>query len=271
MDLRPEILDQGYVCHDLRDGVFFDSGKTTEAQGIADGRDYYDVGQTVTLTSTDAPAEVVTLEKFLRNDDPAGATDLSSGLQHAVLYKGDPAQRIRRNTTYRPEIAGSADYPMLDLTWGESASGEEVADPETGRGTPLIYMPPAFVLTSPTEEDFFAPGALTFTRGEDLVITYTADARPADWPHILSFVNFVDGDGKAHVFCIKSPFASVPGAEDGELIVPREALAIAPPQGRLVFGRLIHVAWEYELDTSRLDLIGMESKRTSYTIQDAPR
>jgi len=268
--LRQEVRDKGYVCVDLRAGIYFDNGKTQEAQDIADTREYYDVGTTVTLTSTGEPFEVVRLDKFLRNEDPEGATDLSSGLQHAVLYKGNPARQIRRNTIYEPRIAGSVDYPALDLKWGQSVTGEEVADVETGNGTPQIYMPSAFVLTSPTDEEFFTPGFLTFTRGQDLVITYTGDATPAGWPTILPYANFVDGEGRVRATCLKIPTASSAEPDNGELILPHEVLAIADPAGHLVLGRLVHVAWEYGQDQSRVDLIGMESKRSPpYTIVDA--
>jgi hypothetical protein len=267
--LREELLGKGYVCADLRAGIYFDSGKTPEAQAIVDTRSYYDVGATATLTSTVEPFEVVRLDKSLRDDDPEGATDLSPGLQHAVLYKGDPQRRIPGNMTYRPSIAGSADYPTLDLKWGQSVDGEEIADPTTGAGTPQIYMPSAFVLTSPTDEEFFTPGALTFTRGQDLTINYTFDPAPADWPNILPFFNFVDGDGKALALCIKAPTSAAP-PEDGELIVPFEVLEIVDPNGRLIVGRLVHIGWEYGRDRSRVDLIGIESKRSPpYTIVDA--
>lgn len=273
LKLRPDLEDKGYTCLDLRAGNYFDNGKTEEAQDIADTRTYHDVGAIATLTSTEEPFEVIRLDRFLGNEDPDGATDPSAGLQHAVLYKGDPAQRIRQNTTYLPAIEGTANYPTLDLKWGMGVDGSEHADADTGRGTPQIYMPSAFALTSPTEEEFFTPGAWTFTRGQDLVITYTAELRPTDWPDILPYANFYDGEGRVRAMCFRVPGES---AEDGgatrphEFVVPYEVLDIAEPSGRLVFGRLVHVGWENQLDTSRLDLIGMESKRAPYTIQDAP-
>lgn len=77
-----------------------------------------------------------------------------------------------------------------------------------------IYMPSAFVLTSPTDEEFFTSGSLTFTRGQDLTIAH--------------------------------------------------------PNGRLIVGRLVHIGWEYGRDQARVDLIGIESKRSPpYTIVDA--
>lgn len=269
--LRRELADNGYACLDRRDGDSFDSGKTAEAQAIADSRAYYDVGQAATLTSTAAPAEVIRLERFLAAEDPAGAIDPSSGLLHDVLYKGDAAQRIRRNTTYRPGIAGSVDYPALDLTWGKTSVGEELAQPQTGLGAPQIYMPSAFALTAPTEEEFFTPGFLAFTRGQDMVLTYAAEARPAGWPAILPYAYFVDGEGRAQAFCVKVPTSRGADGDDGAFVVPYEVLDIAPPSGRLVFGRMVHASWEYAVDVSRVDLIGMESKRSPpYAILDAP-
>jgi hypothetical protein len=269
MKLRDEIVGKGYACLDRRNGNYFDSGKTAEAQEIVDSRAYYDIGATATLTSTDTPAEVITLEKLVRAEDPEGAIDLSSGLEHPVLYKGDAARRIRRNTTYRPSIAGSADYPTLDLKWGETAVSEPLADPY-GNGTPQIYMPSAFVMTSPTEEEFFTPGFLTFTRGQDRTLTYSAEAKPAGWPIVLPYAAFLDEEGRVQAFCIKLRGASSLDADDGELIVPYEVLEILEPNGRLVFGRMVHAVWEYAVDSSRIDMLGMESKRSPpYTIQNA--
>lgn len=270
LTLRPDLVNKGYFCDDLRDGFYFDNGKTEEAQDIADTRTYYDVGATATLTSAEEPFEVVRLDKFLESEDPDGATDLASGLRHDVLYKGDPAQRIRRSMAYSPSIAGSADYPLLDLKWGESADGTRVSDEITGVGTPQIYMPSAFVLTSPTDEEFFTPGLLTFTRGQDLVITYTADATPADWPTLLPYARFVDDEGRVQATCMRfRGDAGGDGSVPHEFVVPYEVLEIARPNGRLVFGRMVHLAWENQLDRSRVDLIGMESKRSTYTIQGA--
>jgi hypothetical protein len=271
LPLRQEPLEKGYSCLDRRNGAYFDNGKTAEGQVIADTRAYYDVGATATLTSTGASSQVITLQRFLSSDAPGGGIDPSSGLQHDVLYRGDAAQRIQRNTTYRPSIAGSFEYPALDLKWGETAVGEPLANAVTGEGTPQIYMPSAFVLTSPTEEEFFTPGFLRFTRGQDLTLTYTAEPRPAGWPSVLPYVSFVDDEGRVAAFCIKTPFAGSGDSDDGEFTVPYEVLDIAPPSGRLVFGRLVHAAWEYTVDASRLDLIGMESKRSPpYAIQDLP-
>jgi hypothetical protein len=270
LPLRRELVDRRYTCLDRSGGISFDNGKTPEGQAIADTREYYDVGETATLTSTTAPTRVVTLERFLGADDPEGAIDPSSGLLHDVLYKGDAAQRIPRNTTYRPEIAGSVGYPALDLKWGETSVGEDLAQPETGLGTPQIYMPSAFTLTSPTDEEFFTPGFLLLTRGQDLMFTYTFEPAPADWPSIVPYAYVVDDQGGIAVFCARFPDVIGMDSEDGEFILPQEALAIAPPTGRIVLGRLVHAVWEYEVDTTLVGLIGMESKRSPpYTLQDA--
>lgn len=271
ISLRADLTDAGYTCLDYRSGTNFDNGKSDQAQDIADTREYYDVGATATLTNADDAGDVITLDRFLSAEDPAAATDRSSGLVHDVLYRAPVATAVARNARYLPAIAGSASYPALDLVFGESAVGEELTGPD-GRGTPQIYMPSAFTLTSPAEADFYGDGALVFTRGQDLSITYQPDpVLPTDWPTIMPFISFVDGAGMVAAVC----FEISPGQlENGQFTVPYEVLDVvsAGPGGQAIFGRMVHVAWTSAPDVTRLDLIGIESKVSpGFVIQDAPR
>jgi hypothetical protein len=268
--IRQEIADQGYACADYRAGIFFENGKSPEAQGAADTRTYFDVGATATLTNAEDAADVITLDRFLAADNPAAATDRSAGLVHDILYQAPESTPVQRNARYLPGIAGSNDYPELDLKFGEAALGEELAD-VNGEGTPQIFLPPAFTLTTPAEADFYTDGALVFTRGQDLEITYTlAEPAPADFPTIISFVSFVNDLGVVEATCIKA----IPGApEDGKFTVPHEVLELvqADPGGRAVFGRLIHAAWETQPKEARMDLIGIDAKVSpGFVIEDAP-
>lgn len=270
IELRVELTEQDYVCLDLRDGHYFDSGKSPETQAIVDSRAYYDVGATATLTNAEVAEDVITLERFLAADDPTAATDRASGLVHDVLYKAPVTTPVARHARYLPAIAGSPAYPYLDLAYGEAATGEELTDPATGEGTPQIFMPSAFTMTSPAEADFYAEGALVFTREQDLELTYAVtEAAPEGWPTILPFIDFVNDADVVEAKCLKL----APGKpEDGRFIVPYEVLEVvqADPGGHAVFGRMIHVAWETRQDRTRMDLIGIESKvARGFVIQDA--
>jgi hypothetical protein len=267
--VRSELDGKGYVCLDFSDGNNFENGKSPQAQAIADSRTYFDVGATATLANADDQTDVITLDRFLESNDPAAATDRSAGLVHDILYKAPETTPVERHASYLPAIAGSDDYPMLDLKYGQSAVGDELSD-ENGEGTPQIYMPPAFTLMSPADADFYTAGALVFTSGQDLEITYTL-AEPAltDWPTIIPFIAFVNDTGMVEATCLKA----TPGEpEDGTFTVPYEVLdhVQADPGGQAVFGRFVHAAWETQPEQARMDLIGIESKVSpGFVIQDA--
>lgn len=267
--LRQGLTNLGYVCADYRAGTSFDNGKSPEAQAIVETRTYFDVGITATLTNAEEDAEVITLDRFLEADDPAAATDRSAGLVHEILYKAPESTLAQRNARYLPKITGSDEYPTLNLEFGEAALGEDLAD-ENGQGTPQIFMPSAFTLTSPAEADFYTDGALVFTRGQDLEIMYTvAEPAPADFPTIIPFIRFVNDLGQVEAACFK---ATLGQPENGFFTVPYEVLDVvqAAPGGIVVFGRLIHAAW-YTPTPTRMDLMGIESKVSpGFVIQDAP-
>jgi hypothetical protein len=268
--LRQELVDQGHVCLDLRAGDNFGNGKSPQAQAVVDSREYYDVGATVTLTNAGDAAGVITLDRFLASEDSAAATDRSSGLVHDVLYQAPETTPVERNARYLPVIAGSVAYPALDLKYGQSATLEELAGSD-GEGTPQIFMPSAFTLTSPAEADFYTDGALVFTRGQDLEITYTlAEPAPAGWPTIIPFIAFVNDGGMVEAQCLDVRLGD---PEDGRFTVPYEVLDVVQPDpgGHAVFGRMVHVAWISVPDLTRLDLIGIESKVSpAFVLQDAP-
>lgn len=268
--IRQELRDKGYWCGDFRDGNNFDNGKSPAAQAVADSRAYFDVGATATLTHAEDETEVITLGRFRRSDDAAAATDRSSGLVHEILYKAPETTQVARNARYLPAIMGSEYYETLELKYGKSAPGEELAD-ENGEGTAQLFMPSAFTLTSPAEADFYTAGALVFTRGQDLEITYTLAApAPEGWPTIMPFLSFVNDAGMVEAYCLKLT-RGVP--EDGLFTVPHEVLEYVQPDpgGHAVFGRLAHVAWEAQPLETRLDLIGIESKVSpGFVVQDAP-
>lgn len=280
--IREALAMQGYSCQDFRVGNLFDNGKSAEAQAVADSRTYIDVGANVTLTTVgdDGNDVVITLNKFLRADDPDKATDFSASLQHEILYGGEDASEIdvRLNATYKPAIAGSTAYPELQLGFGRSVLGDSKAD-ANGDGDPLLYMPSDFQLTSPTEEVFFGESGLTFTRGEDFTFTYTIDneedVSAAGYPTIIPFVGFINEEGRVDAYCFKV----TPGERDnGEFIVPHEVFEIIPEDpasgtlAAVMFGRFTHMAWE-ALNTpeaSRLDLLGVACLLSpTWVVEDA--
>jgi hypothetical protein len=257
--LRDELVDLGYECADFRDGDFFDNGRSEEAQAVADSRDYYDVGESVTITNTENPADMVVLPKYESANDPAGATDFSSSLVHEILYRDDGSYNVERGATYRASIAGSAEYPSPDLKYGEALAGDEMAD-DDGNGTPLIYMPARYTLTQPAEADYFTDGAVNIVRGQDYTIEYdVSEFEPEDWPGIIAFVGF-SRNGKVDAYCTRR-FTDV--AEDGKFVVPFEVQEVVTPDagtGSFFFGRYTHVAWEVQKDKTRMDLLGSECK-----------
>lgn len=263
IELRQEILDKKYTCHDMRQGNFFDNGKSPEAQTVVDTREYYDVGG-ARLINADDENDVIELVSSVGSTDVDAVTDLSASLQHEILFKGSPDTNVGLFSRYLPEIDGSAEYGSLDLKYGQSAAGDELAD-ENGNGTPQIYMPAGFTMTSPAEEDFYAN--LQFVRGQDTVLTYTINnpepvGEPLDqggYPTIIPFIGFVDDNGKVNAYCFKN-FAGE--LDDGEFIVPYEVYDIipeAPTTGYIIFGRFTHCAWEVGREPiTRLDLVGVE-------------
>jgi hypothetical protein len=255
----PALLAQGYSCQDVRAGNLFDNGFSAAAQAIVDTRDYYDVGDAVTLTNVADPQDVITLSKLT---DPTTAIDLSAGLTHKVLYRGPDTQDVALNTIYRPAVPGSLEYPLLDLKYGQSVAGDEMADQTSGVGTAQLYMPSAFTLTEPTEADFFTPDFLTFTRGTDFVFRYDFEPAPDGWPTILPFMGFLNSGFQVVAVCIKAPTPAGVKPDDGELIIPAEALTFLDEveAGPVILGRFTHVAWEYQQDKTRLDLLGIECK-----------
>jgi hypothetical protein len=268
--LREELVALGYDCADYRDGTFFDNARSEEAQAIADSRDYYDVGESVTITNTENPADMVVLPKYESADDPAAATDFSSSLVHDILYRDDGSYVVERGATYRPSIAGPAEYPMLDLKYGESFTGEEFADAD-GNGTPVIYMPGRYTLTQPTEADYYADGAVNLVRGQDYTIEYDVlELEPEDWPDIMAFVGF-SRNSKVEAYCNRR-FTDV--AEDGKFVIPFEVQEVITPDaenGSFFMGRYTHVAWEVQQDKTRLDLIGSECKVSgAWVFSDPP-
>jgi hypothetical protein len=264
--IRQALVDQGYVCQDFSDGNNFDNGYTPEAQAVANSRTYVDVGANATLTNVDNGADVITLDKYLSADDPMLATDLSASLVHDILYRGSKDTAVNLGGQYEPKIAGVLAYPGLELGYGQSAAGDEMADEETGEGEPKIFMPSDFQMTTPTEADFFAPAGLTFTKGEDLLLEYDIEQPetigPNDYPTIIVFIGFVAAGG-VDAYCLKV----TPGElDDGTFTVPSEVLEIIPEDpaaddalSYILFGRFTHVAWEAENlpEPARLDLLGV--------------
>jgi hypothetical protein len=273
--IRAELEALGYECQDFSAGNNFDNGKSPQAQAVVDSREYYDVGASATLTNVNDANDVITLDKFLGETSAADATDLSAGLVHDILYKGSPDTAVSLFTRYTPEIAGSADFPSLDLKFGESAVGDEMAD-ASGNGTPQIYMPGGFTMTSPREQDFYGPQSLVFTKGQDTVLEYTLnDPEPvgqADgYPTIVPFIGFVDDNGMVNAYCLKV----TPGViDDGTFTVPFEVLDFipaAPTTGYVLFGRFTHVAWEVQKEpVTRLDFLGVECLISAQWVVNEP-
>lgn len=264
--IRAEIMAEGYRCTDRRGGDLFENGASPEAQAIIDTREYYDVGASVTLTNTEDDTDVITLDR--RQNE----IDLSAHLMHDVIYRGPDEQDVARNRTYKPALTtGSAQYPQLDMTYGQSAAGEKLADENTGVGDVQLYMPSQFTLTSPTDVEYFTPDNLVFTKDQDFTFTYTAEDAPEGWPTILLFIAFVNAEGQVVASCLKTPTAEEPNPDNGSLKVPHEVLAIAEQEsaGAFLVGRFVHTAWEYATDRTRVDLLGIECKAAAkWAIQE---
>ena len=257
--LRAELVALGYGCADVRGGNFFDNGSTPEAQAVADSRDYYDVGESVTITNAENPADVVMLPKHERVTDPDGATDFSSSLVHRILYRDDGSYDVERRSTYRASITGPAEYPTLDLKYGEALAGDEMAYAD-GNGTPLIYMPSRYTMIQPTEADYYTEGGVNMVSGQDYTLEYeVAELEPEDWPGIIAFIGF-SRSGSVDAYCTRK-FTDV--AEDGKFVIPfevQEVVMSGAGTGTFFFGRYTHVAWEVQQDKTRLDLLGSECK-----------
>ncbi|GAB4561820.1 MAG: hypothetical protein Tsb0020_09650 [Haliangiales bacterium] len=249
--IRAELADKGIACSDFRAGNLFDNGFSAAAQTVVDTRTYYDVGDVVTLTNETDGTDVITLT------EETDTVDNSALLNHDTIYLA-PADTtpVTLGATYVPALDGnSLDYPSLDLGYGQSVAGDMLAD-ANGEGTPKIYMPEGFTATSPTETELYA--GLTVTKGEDLIIDYdVANAEPADWPGIITFIGFINPTNQAEFVCFNPP------TEEGTFTVPYEIFDedINVEDGSyIILGRFTHAAWEYIQDNTRVDLIGIECK-----------
>jgi hypothetical protein len=272
---RADITNQKYACYDMNRGDFFDNGKSPEAQIVVDSREYYDVGG-ARLVNADNPADVIELVSSNVSTEADDTTDLSASLVHEILFKGSPDTAVGLFSRYEPQIDGSAEYSSLDLKYGQSAAGDEMAD-SNGNGTPLVYVPSGFTMVDPAEADFYGPKDLIFERGVDKVLRYTINnpepvGEEGGYPTIIPFIGFVDDNGKVNAYCFKELAGEL---DDGEFIVPYEVYDFIPAQpttGYIIFGRFTHVAWEVQREPlTRIDLVGVECLISAqWEVVDAP-
>ncbi len=263
--LRPELTAQGYACNDYSAGDAYFSRFSPQMAAIAATREYYGAGPNVRLANAQGGDDVITMNLEFDAIDP------SALLFHDQLYLADGEDTdVTRGAEYIPSVAGSLEYPALDLIEGESITGELLVDPSTGLGTPKILMPPAFTLVSPSEFEFFAEFGISFTQDEDFVIQYQTEgvSRPG-WPQVAWFVEFIDPDGLVEVQCARLRDLT---DEVGEFTIPREVFArlgtsFGILDGTVVIGMLHLSAWRNVPTATRHDLIGIESKvARGYTV-----
>ncbi|GAB4565729.1 MAG: hypothetical protein Tsb0020_16790 [Haliangiales bacterium] len=256
--LRPELRVEGYACNDYSAGDAYFSRFSPQMAAIAATREYYNAGSDVRLANAQSAGDLITMNLELNG------VDSSSLLFHDQLYLAEgETTDVTRGAEYIPSVAGSLEYPGLDLIDGESITGELLGDPSTGFGTPKIFMPPAFTLLSPSEAAFFADAGVSFAQGEDFVIQYQSEgvSRPG-WPQVAWFVEFMNADGLVEVQCARLRDAS---DEVGAFTIPREVFdRLGASDGTdgsvVVFGTLTLAAWRNVPTATRHDLVGIESK-----------
>ena len=248
--LGAEIASENAVyCYDMPGEAFWGHGPSAEGQAIVDTRAYLDVGDKITLASD---ASQVVLQR-----QPEGALDPRQGLQHEVVYVGEPLVALEPGASYAPIIEGSADYPTLDLSDAVGVTFDSTPEPR-------VFMPPELTLTQPAEADFFASG-VALPQGDDAAFAWTSQSLPvSNAPRQLPFVTFMTEEEVGQVFCV--------GLESGEhdsITVPAEVLDMVSPAGQIAVGTFTHVGAVQTRYETRLDLVGMNSKVAPYTVTAA--
>jgi hypothetical protein len=245
--LGPELAAMAPGCYDLTGGNYYFSGTTNEAQATLDSRTYYDVGETLEVSS---PGTTVTLTKQLDTADP------SSGLKHQLIYLNNPDPgTFERGAKYAiPTIAPAGDFPGLDLKDGMDVPGAN--EDWTDQG---LFFPADFTFTTPTEDEYYAAGGWQVDKTVDMVLEYDAPAAPAGFPGQVQFTGFLSPEHKFEYLCL--------GAVDGSTTIPKAIYDLPEfPQadGQLIHGTLTHIAWDQA--STRFDVIGVNCKFSTFDL-----
>jgi hypothetical protein len=247
----------GMICQDFRAYNLFDNGTTEANQAMADTRDYFDVGEEITISDEAGVGKDIVLPKMLNGVDP------SSGLQHDILYLVDDAADLERNAFYTMSIPGTEEYPAIDFRNGSSNTGQDW----TARG-PEIYMPPNFTMTTPAEADYLA--GVEFTPGQDFTFKWTNDTgNLSEAPDNTWFVALYNGK-EIDFLCLDNDDAAIAGGE-GSSILPKEIIDAATDEGGVLLGKFSHIAWNQGIRAdARFDMIGTSCKFAPYSKAVAP-
>lgn len=237
-------VDGAASCHDMTQDSYLLNGRTPEEQAIADTRDYYTAGTSITLTSDSSQ---ILLDKREDQADP------SEGLVHDIIYVADApsvAPGVKYSLPYLPPYGY---FPGLDLySGGDTFGGSQYV--EFG----AAHVPEDYMMSVPAEAEFFA--GLALVREQDMTLEWTPEQeQPVDWPTLYGAVMFFGQDGKLYYLCLEPMVTqmTIPGA-----------LFDAPsfPQaGTLVHGMLTHTTWF--LPTGQMFyILGMNGKTTTFTL-----
>jgi hypothetical protein len=252
----PAGIENVIACGDYTAGTFFDNGNTPDNQALVDARNYFDVGPSVTITSENDT--VFTLDKQL------DAIDLSAGLQHDIVYRFDDPSTLEYNTFYSPQLTfpEGVDVQGFELVDGETPQGQKWADEG---GEEVIYVPPKFTFTElngqPLADADFLEAGVTLVPGQDNTFTWTNEERPnAEAPSNLAFIGFYDLAGQVDYYCYNPD-----GQDDGAITIPADVIDRIDPDGALLVGKFVHMAWVNVVENNRIDFLGVSCKFGPYT------
>lgn len=239
-----------FSCFDNTGHDALVNGYSDELQTIVDSREYYDLGESLTLTG--AGGNVI---EMARNQD---APDPTNQLIHDYIYLSEPtaAAALERNSSYSlPALAPDANsgFPGLDLRGGFDIPGGANYSVE-GR-PPAIFMPANFTMQSPTEDAFYADpqaGGWQIDSTSDLAMEWTVDdgvETPADWPTPAQFTAFaaLDGNGRPTI-----EYICIGAAAGGTHTIPQGLFEMPnfPQNGLALHATFTHTAWENPGETA---------------------
>jgi hypothetical protein len=253
-------------CFNQTEANYYLSGWSAKGQIIVDTREYYDVGESLSVTKDGGGPEIL-MPRHENKEDP------STLLVHDYLYLTAPeaAADLDRGVKYPlPQIGQVNEFPGLDLRGGVNVpANQEWTD------SPAMYFPHDFTFTSPTEEEYFAAplaanGGLQIDRSQDFTFAWDQAAQPAGFPTQVQFTGFLNADQTFQYLCI-TPTDGTPATRTQVIPSGLFSQPDFPTTGKLIHGTLTHVAWAQRdgEEEYRFDVIGVNCKFSWYTLVDA--
>lgn len=266
----PAYASDSMFCYDMGSYSNFFQAFHPNIQALADSRTYY-TGGPATITMQPVGGQGITLDRYENVMDPANY------ITHDSIWMGmGSSGELTRGAKQELEpaaIGPDGDFPGFVAEVGyDVPSGLMPIEAGTALGA---YVTPDFILDSPAEQEFFAPGGFLIDPTQDLTMGYTlldGAEVPADWPTVMWFAGFAfigdynnDGmpDFPTAQFLCMGPSGN--GNSNPELVIPQALFDDPnfPAQGAMFTGHITHTAWALN-ETHRFDSVGMNCAYAFY-------